>query len=43
VTEPAKAFDLAAHQPSMNDEGDADRDPNADKEEPEPYELQVLA
>jgi hypothetical protein len=27
----------------MNDEGDADRRPDADEEEPEPYELQIVA
>jgi hypothetical protein len=27
----------------MHDEGDADRHPDADKEEPEPYEIQVVA
>lgn len=43
ATEPAKALHLAVHQPSMNDEGDADRRPDADEEEPEPYELQIVA
>jgi hypothetical protein len=43
ATEPAKTFDLAVHQPSMHDEGDADRHPDADKGEPEPYEFQIVA
>jgi hypothetical protein len=27
----------------MHDEGDADRHPDADKGEPEPYEFQIVA